>query len=107
MRGRVIDMYQINHSPLTRSPWSSAMENRRAPFVIAVVAALLLMQPPDAHAQQRSQTSQQSEKEKAKMQEKAAAQKEVDEAYKATIKRIPDVKQSVDPWSSMRTAPQK
>jgi type II secretory pathway component PulM len=83
------------------------MENGRAPFVIAVVAAVLLMQPPNAHAQQRSPVPQQSEQEKAKMQEKAASLKEIDEAYKATIKRIPDVKQSVDPWSTMRTAPQK
>ena len=83
------------------------MENGRAPFVIAVVAAVLLMQPPNAHAQQRSPVPQLSEQEKAKMQEKAASLKEIDEAHKATIKRIPDVKQSVDPWSTMRTAPQK
>ena len=82
------------------------MENGRAPFVLAVVAAVLLMQPPNAHAQQRPPVPQQSEQEKAKMQEKAASRK-IDEAYKATIKRIPDVKQSVDPWSTMRTAPQK
>ena len=83
------------------------MENKRAPFVIAVVAAVLLIQPPSAHAQQRSQASQQSEQEKTKMQEKALSRKETDEAYKSTMKRIPDVKQSIDPWSSMRTAPQK
>ena len=83
------------------------MENGRAPFVLAVVAAVLLMQPPNAHAQQRPPVPQQSEQEKAKMQEKAASRKEIDEAYKATIKRIPDVKQSVDPWSTMRPAPQK
>ena len=83
------------------------MENGRAPFVLAAVAAVLLMQPPNAHAQQRPPVPQQSEQEKAKMQKKAASRKEIDEAYKATIKRIPDVKQSVDPWSTMRTAPQK
>jgi hypothetical protein len=65
------------------------------------------MQPPYAYAQQRSPVPQQSEQEKAKMQEKAASRREIDEAYKSTIKRIPDVKQSIDPWSSMRTAPQK
>ena len=83
------------------------MENGRAPFVLAVVAAVLLMQPPNAHAQQRPPVPQQSEQEKAKMQEKAASRKEIDEAYKATIKRTPEVKQSVDPWSNMRIAPQK
>ena len=83
------------------------MENGRAPFVIVVVAAVLLMQPSNAHAQQRSHFPQQTEQEKATMQEKALRRKEIDEAYKATIKRTPEVKQSVDPWSNMRTAPQK
>jgi len=83
------------------------MENKRIPFVIGVAAAVLLIQLPYAHAQQRSNATQQGEQAKAKMQEKALSRKEVDEAYKATMKRIPDVKQSVDPWSSMRTAPQK
>jgi hypothetical protein len=57
--------------------------------------------------QQRSPASEQSEKEKAKMQEKRASEKEIDEAYKSTLKKIPEAKQSVDPWASMRTAPQK
>lgn len=85
------------------------MKNRRAlcPFSIAVVAALLLMQPPYALAQHSSLPSGPSEKEKAKMQEKKASQKEIDEAYKSTIKKIPDAKQSLDPWGGMRTAPQK
>ena len=83
------------------------MENRRAPFVIGAVAAVLVMQPPYAHAQQRAPVPQATEQEKAKMQEKAASRKEIDEAYKSTMKRIPDVKQSIDPWSSMRTTPQK
>jgi len=88
---------------------SSAMENRRAPFVIAVVAAVLLMQPPSAHAQERtpSPVPQVREQEQAEKQEKALRRKEIDEAYKATIKRTPEVKQSVDPWSNMRIAPQK
>jgi hypothetical protein len=85
------------------------MKNRRAlyPFSIAVVAALLLMQPPYALAQHSSLPSGPSEKEKAKMQEKKASQKEIDEAYKSTIKKIPDAKQSLDPWGGMRTDPQK
>ena len=84
------------------------MENGRAPFVIAVVAAVLLMQPPSAHAQQRTApVPQQREQEQAEKQEKATSRKEIDEAYKAAIKRIPEVKQSVDPWSNVRTALQK
>jgi hypothetical protein len=54
------------------------MENGRAPFVIVVVASVLLMQPPNAHAQ-RSHFPQQTEQEKAAMQEKALRRKEIDE----------------------------
>jgi len=82
---------------------------RRAlrPFSIAVVAAVLLMQPPCAHAQQRTPVSEQSEKEKAKMREKRASERETDEAYKSTLSKIPDSKQKVDPWGGIRTVPQK
>jgi hypothetical protein len=79
----------------------------RLMIFIAVVSAVLLMQAPSTHAQQRSPASEQSEKEKAKMQEKRASEKVIDEAYKSRLKNIPDAKQSVDPWASMRTAPQK
>ena len=82
---------------------------RRAlrPFSIAVVGAVLLMQPPCGNAQQRSPASEQSEKEKAKMREKRASEREIDEAYKSTLGKIPDAKQKVDPWGGIRTVPQK
>jgi hypothetical protein len=85
-------------------------KNRRAlrPFSIAIVSAVLLMQAPYVHAQHSSPPSGPSEKEKAKAQEKRALEKDTDEAYKSTLSRIPDAKQpKVDPWGSMRTAPQK
>jgi hypothetical protein len=76
-------------------------------FSIAAVAAVLL-QTPYAHAQHSSPPAGPSEKEKAKAQEKRASEKDIDEAYKSTLKQIPDAKQQkVDPWGSMRTAPQK
>jgi hypothetical protein len=77
------------------------------PFSIAVVAVVLLMQAPCAYAQHSSPPAGPSEKEKAKLQEKRAFEKDTDEAYKSTISKIPDAKQKVDPWGSMRTAPQK
>ncbi|MGA7388283.1 MAG: hypothetical protein WA322_25625 [Pseudolabrys sp.] len=83
-------------------------KNRRAlrPFSIVVVAAVLLMQTPYAHAQHMSAPAGPSEKEKAKAQEKRAFEKDTDEAYKSTLSKIPDAKQQkVDPWGSMRTAP--
>jgi hypothetical protein len=84
-------------------------KNRRAlrPFSIAVVAAVLLIQTPYAYAQHASAPAGPSEKEKAKAQEKRAFEKDTDEAYKSTLRQIPEAKQKVDPWGSMRTAPQK
>ena len=85
-------------------------KNRSAmrPFFIAAVAAALLMQAPCAHAQHSAAPAGPSEKAKAKAQEKRAFEKDTDEAYKATLSKIPDAKQqTVDPWGNMRTAPQK
>ena len=78
-------------------------------FSVIVAATLLLVQALCAAAQHASPSSSgPSEKEKARMQEKRAFEKDVDEAYKSTLGRMPDAKeQKVDPWGSMRTAPQK
>jgi hypothetical protein len=86
------------------------MSNALRPFSIAVAAAVLLMQAPYAHAQYSNSPPPKpgpSEKEKAKALDKRASAKEIDEAYKETLGKIPDVKQKVDPWAGIRTAPQK
>jgi len=80
---------------------------RRTLIFMAVIAAVLLMQTPYLHAQHGSPPAGLSEKEKAKLQEKRAFEKDTDEAYKSTLRKIPDAKQKVDPWGSMRTVPQK
>jgi len=99
------------HAPLTPQPTVQGDgKNRQAlrPISIAVVAAVLLMQAPYVYAQHSSSPAGPSEKEKAKMQEKRAFEKDTDEAYKSTLGRIPDAKQQkVDPWSSIRAVPQK
>ena len=96
------------HAPLTPPPTAPAQrKNALRPFSITVVAAVLLMQAQYAHAQHASAPAGPSEKEKAKAQEKRASEKDIDETYKSTIKQIPDAKQKVDPWGSMRTAHQK
>ena len=98
------------HAPLTSPPTVQCVEkNTRALrlFPIVVIAAALMMPASFAHAQHGSPPAGPSEKEKAKMQEKRAFEKDTDEAYKSTIGRIPDAKQKVDPWGSIRTAPQK
>ena len=74
---------------------------------IAVMAAGLLTQAPYVHAQHKSAPAELSEKEKAKLQEKRAFEKDTNEAYKSTLSKIPNAKQKVDPWGSIRTAPQK
>jgi hypothetical protein len=96
------------HASLTPSP-AVQRKNGRAlyPFLIAV-AAVLLIQAPCAHAQHKSAPAGPTEKEKAKAEQKRAFEKDTDAAYKAAIGRIPDAKpQKVDPWGSIRTAPQK
>ena len=97
------------HAPLTPPPTVRRNgKNGRTlrPFSIAMVAAVLLMQPSYAHAQHASAPARPSEKEKAKAAEKRAFEKDTDEAYKSTLSKMPDAKQKVDPWGSMR-APQK
>jgi hypothetical protein len=111
MRRPIYEKPIAMRAPLTSSPTIHRNEkNRRAlhPFYIAAVAAVLIMQAPNAHAQHGSAPAGPSEKEKAKVQEKRIFEKDTDEAYKSTLGRIPDAKQpKVDPWGSMRTAPQK
>ena len=111
MRRPIYEQPIAMRAPLTSSPTIQRNEkNRRAlhPFYIAAVAAVLIMQAPNAHAQHGSAPAGPSEKEKAKAQEKRIFEKDTDEAYKSTLSRIPDAKQpKVDPWGSMRTAPQK
>ena len=99
------------YSPLTSAPTSRHDEKaKRFPssFVIVIGAAALLMQATCAYAQHASATQGMSDKEKAKIQEKRAFQKDTDDAYQATMGRLPDVKQQkADPWGNMRAAPQK
>jgi hypothetical protein len=97
------------HTPLTPPATVQRNEKNRCTlraFSIVAVAAALLMQTPYAHAQHASAPAGPSEKEKAKAAEKRAFEKDTDEAYKSTLSKMPDAKQKVDPWGSMRT-PQK
>jgi hypothetical protein len=95
------------HASLIPAPTVPRKNGRALRPFLMVVAAVLLMQAPCAHAQHKSAPAGPSEKEKAKAEQKRAFEKDTDEAYKATIGRIPDAKQKADPWGSMRTAPQK
>src|SRR5262249_7533691 len=75
---------------------------------VGIVAVALLVQAPYANAQHASPPQGMSDKQKAKIQEKRVFEKDTDDAYQTTINRMQDVKpQKVDPWGSVRTAPQK
>jgi hypothetical protein len=109
LKPRQIRIVTMN-APVTWPPAVPRHEKMRRAlrlFSMAMVAAALLMQAPHAHAQHASAPAGPSERERAKAQEKQLSVKETDEAYKSTIKRIPDAKQNVDPWGTMRTAPAK
>jgi hypothetical protein len=79
----------------------------RTLIVLTIGLIVTVLSTPCAHAQHSSPPAGMSEKEKAKLQEKRASEKDTDEAYKSTISKIPDAKQKLDPWGNMRTAPQK
>ena len=72
---------------------------RRRLLTVFVAAVLLAAsQPQTSHAQPFPK----SERQKATEAGKAAADKATDEAYKATMKRTPDVKKPIDPWGGIR-----
>jgi hypothetical protein len=61
-----------------------------------VVLLALLIQPSYA------QPFPESERQKAQEERKKEDQKANDEAYKATMKRLPDSNKKVDPWGGVR-----
>jgi hypothetical protein len=74
-------------------PFGSA---RARKFGLAVLFLLPLAQP--SYAQPFPESSRQKAEEERKKQET----KGTDEAYKALMKRMPDVKKEVDPWGNLR-----
>lgn len=70
-------------------------------FIAAMMAATLFTQV--AFAQHASPPAGPSDKEKAALAEKRAREKDIDEAYKSSLGRIPDSKQqNADPWGNLR-----
>jgi len=70
--------------------------------MIAAVAALALLALPASAQRGGQSTPQPSEKEKAAAAEKRARAKEIDDAYKATLKNMPDKQEKADPWGNLR-----
>ena len=72
-------------------------------FIAAIAALIVLAQAAQA---QGASPPPPSEKQKAAEAEKRARDKDIDEAYKKTISRMPDVKgQPADPWGNLRMPP--
>jgi hypothetical protein len=67
-------------------------------FAASLVISALLTQA--SYAQENFPMS---DRQKAEIAKKKADEKANDEAYKASIKRAPDVKQKTDPWATLRT----
>ncbi len=74
-------------------------------FVAAVTALIVLV--PAARAQQHpASPPEMSDKQKAAIAEKKARDKDIDQAYQATIRKMPDAeKKAVDPWGNLRATP--
>jgi hypothetical protein len=70
--------------------------------ISTIAAAILALLIQTAYAQQAQDPPSLSATEKGAIVDKEAAKKAADESYQATIKRIPDAKQKVDPWATMR-----
>lgn len=77
-------------------------------LAIAVAAAALVLQIPDAQAQQhKTPGAGPTDKQKAHDAEVRAYEKQTDKAYRETLKQIPDAKPNADPWGNLRAAPPK
>ena len=76
-------------------------------FIAGLVplAAFVLLEPAAALAQQGLGTAIPLNQEaKPKTPEQIEKEKAADDAYKASLKSIPDSKATVDPWGNMRSA---
>jgi hypothetical protein len=71
-------------------------------LLAAMIAATVFAQC--AFAQQHGPPTklQLTDEQKAKIQDKRAFEKDTDEAYQSTLKKIPESKQNVDPWGNLR-----
>jgi glucose/arabinose dehydrogenase len=72
-------------------------------YLVRRVAASLLVSALLTQASYAQENFPESERQKAETAKKKADEKATDEAYKATIRRSPVVKQKTDPWGSLRT----
>jgi len=70
--------------------------------MIAAISALAILTLPASAQRGSGPPPQLSDKEKSALAEKRARDKDVDAAYKATLKQIPDKQEKPDPWGNLR-----
>lgn len=68
----------------------------------AMIAATFLTSSAFAQQHGPQMKPQLTDEQKSQIQDKRAFEKDTDEAYKSTLKKIPEVKQNVDPWGNLR-----
>jgi hypothetical protein len=73
------------------------------PKILCLFTAVLIIAGLSSAASYGQAIPGMSPREKAALEEKKAQEKNVDETYKSTLKRIPDTNKSADPWGNMRT----
>ena len=71
-------------------------------LLAAMIAATVLTSSAFAQQHGPQMKPQLTDEQKSKIQDKRAFEKDTDEAYKATLKKIPEAKQNVDPWGNLR-----
>ncbi len=71
-------------------------------FLAAMIAAMVLTQSAFAQQHGPPQKPQLTDEQKARIQDKQSFEKDTDEAYKSTLKKMPDAKQNIDPWGNLR-----
>ncbi len=75
-------------------------------MLIAAVMALMALAPAAQAQQYPTLPPAMSGKQKAAIAEKKARDTDIDEAYQATIKKMPDAdKNAIDPWGNLRATP--
>jgi hypothetical protein len=76
-------------------------------LALALFAVVLMTAAPDVHAQKGgARTPTMSDSEKGRIVDQRLYEKDTDEAYKKTLRRIPDAPKA-DPWGSVREEPKK
>jgi len=99
-----VQLTHHKYAPRLKSKHKSN-HSKKMRYLVRRVAASLVVSALLTQASYAQENFPESERQKAEAAKKKADEKATDEAYKATIKRSPVIKQKADPWGSLRTPP--